>query len=236
VPDSDVPDTTLPDTPLPPGGDGRTPSTGGVTRAGAIAETMVTAAAAANDAVVKSARPEAAGNPPSCTYVAGVLELTPHGPLLVVSWIGDSRAYWVPDSATGHRPERLSTDDSWAAEEIALGVPRETAESGPHAHAITRWLGPDAPDLRPHRVARLLEGPGWVVLCSDGLWNYCSEPTALAETMRSVSAADTGSGEGSEVGDLPSADPLALAQGLVAWANAQGGQDNITVALARVQG
>jgi len=213
----------------PPGDDGRTSTAGGVTRAGVIGETMVHAVAAANDAVVESARPESSGNPPSCTYVAGVLEPTPHGPLLVVSWIGDSRAYWVPDESTGRRPERLSTDDSWAAEEIALGVPRAEAESGPHAHAITRWLGPDAPDLMPHRIARLLDGPGWVVLCSDGLWNYCSEPTALAATMRSVAGSETG-GEG------PATDPLVLAQRLVAWANAEGGQDNITVALARIQG
>lgn len=188
-------------------------------RAGVVTGVLVEATAVANRAVVDSLRPGTVGNPPSCTFVAGVVEPTPAGTLLVVGWIGDSRGYWVPDDGA---PERLTTDDSWAAEEIALGVPVEEAESGPHAHAITRWLGPDAPTDRPRTVVRLLTGPGWVVLCSDGLWNYCSDPAALARTLRSVA-------EGAPA-------PLDLARGLVAWANERGGQDNITVALARVDG
>jgi serine/threonine protein phosphatase PrpC len=69
-----------------------------------------------------------------------------------------------------------------------------------------------------------LTEPGWLMLCSDGLWNYCSAAEELAALVRKTS--DTS----------PTAnDPLLLAGALVDWANAQGGQDNITVALARVQ-
>ncbi len=100
-------------------------------------------------------------------------------------------------------------------------MPRADAESGPQAHAITRWLGSDAPDHTPRTVSLDLDGPGWLLVCSDGLWNYCSE----AQDLAGVVAAQTRSA-GSE--------PLALAGALVDWANAQGGQDNITVALARV--
>jgi serine/threonine protein phosphatase PrpC len=60
-----------------------------------------------------------------------------------------------------------------------------------------------------------------VLVCSDGLWNYCSEATDLAALVATTSRAS-----GTE--------PLALAGALVDWANAQGGQDNITVALARI--
>ncbi len=95
------------------------------------------------------------------------------------------------------------------------------AESGPQAHAITRWLGVDAPDHTPRTVSLDLDGPGWVMACSDGLWNYCSEPHDMAALVSS-----TGRTSGPE--------PLHLAGALVDWANAQGGQDNITVALARV--
>ena len=100
-------------------------------------------------------------------------------------------------------------------------MPRAAAESGPQAHAITRWLGVDAPDHTPRTVSVDLDGPGWVMVCSDGLWNYCSEPEDMAALVSS-----TGRTSGPE--------PLRLAGALVDWANEQGGQDNITVAVARV--
>jgi serine/threonine protein phosphatase PrpC len=183
------------------------------TRVPAIARALVTAADAANQAVIAHTT-HGAGNPASCTFVAAVL----HGPQLVVGWVGDSRTYWLPDAG---RPRLLTTDDSFAAEQIADGVPRADAETGPGAHAITRWLGSDAPDHTPRTVSLRLAGPGWVVVCSDGLWNYCSEPGALAAVVRGAGGAST-------------AEPLRLATSLVDWANAQGGHDNVTVALARV--
>src|SRR5205085_776576 len=105
--------------------------------------------------------------------------------LLVVGWVGDSRAYWLPDTAEARQ---LSTDDSWAAEAIALGVAREEAESGPNAHAITRWLGADAPDPTPHILDATLDSAGWVLVCSDGLWNYCSEAAELAGLVKRTAA------------------------------------------------
>lgn len=150
---------------------------------------------------------------PSCTMVAGVVE---EG-LLVVGSVGDSRAYWCPDAA---EPRLLTTDDSIAQEQVSAGVERAVAEQGPMAHTITRWLGPDSPDHTPVTTAVPLQGSGWVLLCSDGLWNYASEPRELA---RQLAAA---------VEDDP--DPLAVARTLVRWAKEQGGHDNVTVALARV--
>ena len=63
-------------------------------------------------------------------------------------------------------------------------------------------------------------GRGGCWSCSDGLWNYASEPDALAAQIRAVGTTE----------------PAALALALVGFANAQGGQDNITVTLARVEG
>ena len=183
------------------------------TRVAATTKALVAAADAANDAVIAhtSSRP---GNPASCTFVAAVLA----GVELTVGWVGDSRAYWLPDAGT---PRLLTVDDSFAAEQIADGMPRAQAESGPQAHAITRWLGVDAPDHTPRTVSLDLDGPGWLLVCSDGLWNYCSEAQDVAALVVEQARA-----AGSE--------PLALAGALVDWANAQGGADNITVALARV--
>jgi len=157
-------------------------------------------------------------NPASCTFVAALVEQD----LLVVGSVGDSRAYWLPDVGSA---VQLTLDDSFAQEQIASGVPRAEAEAGPHSHAITRWLGVDAPDHKPTTGTMTLHEPGWLLVCSDGLWNYCSAASDMAALVQRTSSA------------LPAAAtaaPLALAGALVDWANAQGGQDNITVALGRV--
>jgi serine/threonine protein phosphatase PrpC len=57
-------------------------------------------------------------------------------------------------------------------------------------------------------------------VCSDGLWNYASEATALQSLVAELST--------------PESDPLALAVALVDWANDRGGKDNISAALARL--
>jgi serine/threonine protein phosphatase PrpC len=185
------------------------------TRVTATGQAIEAAADAANEAVVAhTSSASVTGNPASCTFVAAVLDAS----LLVVGWVGDSRCYWLPDTGEAML---LTVDDSFAAEQIAEGMPRADAESGPQAHAITRWLGVDAPDHTPRTASLDLPGPGWVLVCSDGLWNYCSEPRDVAALVES-----TTSSAGSA--------PLELAGALVDWANAQGGKDNITVALARV--
>jgi len=180
--------------------------------------TLLVDSAAAADAAIRGAVGDRAERtePPSCTFVAAVVD----GPLVVTGWLGDSRTYWLPDGGT---PRQLTADDSGANELIARGIPRAQAESSPTAHAITRWLGPDAPDVVPQTTATRIDGAGWVLVCSDGLWNYCSEAADLDALVRDVETR-TGSA------------PEAVAAELVTWANAQGGHDNITVALARLAG
>jgi serine/threonine protein phosphatase PrpC len=188
---------------------------GVATAQAAVLESRLRAAAdASNRAVLAAVSPENADSPPSCTWVAVVVE---PGRVVAAS-VGDSRAYWVPDAG---ETALLTTDDSWAAELIAAGMPRAQAEAGPHAHAITRWLGSDAPDHTPRTTTLEPAGPGWALACSDGLWNYVSEPVALGALVR-------------ERAGITGGDPLALAADLVEWAIEQGGHDNITVALARV--
>lgn len=182
-----------------------------MSQAGRAAQT----AAAQTPAVGPGPEPGATSQP-SCTFVAAVLD----GDRAVVGWVGDSRAYWLPDGGGG---EQLSEDDSWAAAQIELGVPREQAEAMPHAHAITRWLGVDSPDPEPRIRELALDGPGWLLVCSDGLWNYCSEADGLGDLVaRTAQAAGTA--------------PADLALALVRWANEQGGVDNISVVLARCDG
>ncbi len=184
-------------------------------RAAAVRAAFAHTVEATNAAIVATTDP-ASANPASATFSVAVVE----GGRLSVANIGDSRVYWVPDAGEALQ---VTVDDSAAEHLIAAGMDREAAENGPQGHAITRWLGRDAPDLAP-RVAELdLTGPGWVLNCSDGLWNYVSEPAAIAEQLH---GAVTGGAH----------DPLDLALALTAYATARGGRDNITVTLARVGG
>ncbi|WP_235523057.1 PP2C family serine/threonine-protein phosphatase [Cellulomonas sp. Root485] len=176
---------------------------------------LLTAAAAADQAI-KDAVGDTShrAEPPSCTFVAAVVD----GPTVVAGWLGDSRVYWLPDEGAAHQ---VSVDDSAANEMIARGVPRAKAEASREGHAITRWLGPDAETVVPGTATTRASGPGWVLACSDGLWNYCSEATDVADLLHRTIA---------QVGTAPDV----IAGELVRWANEQGGHDNITAALARV--
>ncbi|MEO7070891.1 MAG: protein phosphatase 2C domain-containing protein [Nostocoides sp.] len=176
----------------------------------AAAKVLTTAADAANTAVIAHADPSSP-RPASCTFAVGLVD----GSTVRSAIIGDSRVYVLPDKGRG---SQLLPDDSMAQALIAAGHPREEAESSPQAHAITKWLGSDSPDIVPRVATVTMDRPGWLLVCSDGLWNYASDPEALRAR---VDAAGT-------------TEPLALASALVAWAIEQGGQDNITVALARL--
>ncbi|HEX3961046.1 MAG TPA: PP2C family serine/threonine-protein phosphatase [Trebonia sp.] len=110
----------------------------------------------------------------------------------------------------------LTRDDSLAAELVASGLlSEEDAMASPQAHVITQWLGADSPDLNPHVALFEPAGPGVLLVCSDGLWNYRSEPPDLAGMA------------------LPKAltSPLDAAAVLVKFANDAGGRDNITAVL-----
>lgn len=183
----------------------------------AVLEVTANARRTSTAAGKADAEPAPATNPASCTFVAAVLEES----LLVVGSVGDSRAYWIPDAGDA---TALTLDDSFAQMQIAAGVPRAQAESGPQSHAITRWLGEDAPDHKPTTATMTLAEPGWLLVCSDGLWNYCSAAQDLGDLVRQTSGTSPAAAE-----------PMALAGALVDWANAQGGQDNITAALARIE-
>ncbi|MEV8068733.1 protein phosphatase 2C domain-containing protein [Streptomyces sp. NPDC085995] len=150
-------------------------------------------------------------NAPACTLVGAVVT----GELLVVGWVGDSRAYWVPVDRAAPAA-RLTEDDSWAAQMVAAGLMSEAeAYADERAHAITGWLGADAYELEPHTASFKPDRPGVVVVCTDGLWNYAES----AEEMAQVLPLDAGTR------------PLHSARVLVGHALDGGGHDNVTVAL-----
>jgi serine/threonine protein phosphatase PrpC len=172
---------------------------------------------AAKSAVAELARngdPRRQASNPACTIVAA----TVRGAEINIGWVGDSRAYWLPDEGPA---EQLTEDDSWATHVIAMGADPEAAMRDPKAHAITAWLGADAAPVLPRTGAFTVVDPGHLILCSDGLWNYLPDPDELGATVRAHLRAG---------GTL-----IAAARGLAEFANAAGGADNITVALVPVR-
>ena len=157
--------------------------------------------------------PDRPKDPPGATLVAALVR----DGSAALGWLGDSRAYWI-----GPAESRLLTHDhSWVNAVVDAGeMPEEEAIRAPEAHAITRCLGPlngDAPE--PTIITVPMSAPGWLLLCSDGLWNYAPGAEQLAELVR-----------------LPPAgsDALSVCRTLVEYALSKGGRDNITVALLSV--
>lgn len=168
----------------------------------------------AHEAVVSGSGPIGA-----CTLAAAVAT---HD-RIVVGNIGDTRTYWFPDDGD---PIRLSIDDSMAQAQMDLGLSREEAERGIGAHAITKWIGASATDVAPRVMAYKPQQSGWLLVCSDGLWNHVPDAGDFARLMADlVSKAHTD--------DHGHASPAGVADGLIAYANNCGGHDNITVALWR---
>ena len=181
-------------------------------------DALAQAFALAQDGIVEAAGTSLPGTW-ACTLVAAVYW---HG-VIAVGSLGDSRSYWVPD---GGEPMALSTDDSMAQAQIDLGVTREIAESSSNAHAITKWLGPGASTVRPSVMSMAVTQTGWLVTCSDGLWNYASHPAAMSRVLHDAMS------RASRTENPPPA--WSICCELVAWANSQGGHDNITVTLMRL--
>ncbi|MFI0451743.1 PP2C family protein-serine/threonine phosphatase [Actinomadura sp. 6N118] len=125
---------------------------------------------------------------PACTYVAGLI-----GPAGIwVGWVGDSRAYWLPDEGPGMA---LTEDDI-----------------GEH-EALAAWLGADAAETSPHGRSYRPQGPGSLLLCTDGLWRYLGDARSLQSELKG--------------------NPLEDAQRLVAYALDAGGHDNVTALVIR---
>ncbi|MCI0383219.1 protein phosphatase 2C domain-containing protein [Streptomyces sp. CNQ085] len=175
----------------------------------AVHDALVAAAEAVNALAPEPRDP--VENAPACTIVGAVVAAG----LLTVGWIGDSRAYWVPDDRSA-TPARLTEDDSWAAQMVAAGLMEEAeAYADARAHAITGWLGADAYEIDPHTASFTPDRPGVVVVCTDGLWNYAESAGEMAAAVPADARTH----------------PMRSARHLVGHALDGGGHDNVTVAV-----
>jgi serine/threonine protein phosphatase PrpC len=144
------------------------------------------------------------------TTVAAVLV---DGDVANLGHVGDSRIYLLRDA----KITQLTTDHSWVNEQIVGGmISPDQARSHPLRNVVTRALG-GKNDLQVDMKVHKIEPGDMLLLCSDGLTTMMADD----EIARVV---------GEAKGDVEKA-----ARGLVAAANARGGEDNITVVMLRFE-
>jgi protein phosphatase len=131
---------------------------------------------------------------------------------IAMGHVGDSRAYRVREGEL----EQLTQDHSLVADLIRSGrLTPEEAEDHPQRSVITRALGTD-PDVDVDTFLVEARPGDLFLICSDGLTSMVPEEEIL-ETLRTSPTLDQ------------------AAKALVKAANKQGGEDNITVILFRVE-
>lgn len=131
------------------------------------------------------------------------------GDTLVIAHIGDSRAYAIHSEGV---IQALTRDYSLVKRLVELGqITQAEAINHPQRNVLYRALGQVEP-LESEILTMPVPRPGFLLLCSDGLWGLISD-----EDIRTfVTAAAT---------------PTLACQALVDAANAAGGPDNITAVL-----
>lgn len=167
----------------------------------------------AHDAVCAlPCQPGSVKDPPSTTVVAAVVQDNN----ATIAWVGDSRAYWIDEEEAGV----LTRDDSWINAMLDAGyMTEEQAKTSPNQSALYRCLGgepsDDGPDAEPKFATYFMRAGTRLILCSDGFWNYASDPAEVARLVRQT----------------PHDDAFKTAKHLVNFAIVGGGHDNITVAV-----
>ncbi|MBV9851148.1 MAG: Stp1/IreP family PP2C-type Ser/Thr phosphatase [Armatimonadetes bacterium] len=171
-------------------------------------EALASALRKANARVYELGRGGDDGQGMGTTCVAAVIQ----GEALSVAHAGDSRAYLLRDG----KLKRLTDDHSYVAEQVRAGaISEESARRSRFRNVITRAVG-IGPTITPD-VARYPVQPGdHLLLCTDGLTNMVPEDE-IAQTLQYA----------------PS--PQAAAERLIHLANRNGGKDNITAVVARLE-
>lgn len=156
---------------------------------------------------------DTAANTPACSGMgATIVGASMHGDLLTIAHVGDSRAYLLRDGVL----QQITEDHSFVAEQVRRGIlTEEEASRSELQNVITRALGPDEtvdPDINEIRAK-----PGDLFLiATDGLTKPVGDGQIheILKRERSLSAA---------------------CDALIAAAAANGGDDNVTCMLLRIE-
>jgi serine/threonine protein phosphatase PrpC len=136
------------------------------------------------------------------------------GQQITVAHVGDSRAYFIyPDG----RIEPITRDHSLVKRLEDLGhITPDEAANYPHRNVLYRALG-QGEILDPDIFTIGFPQPGYLMICSDGLWGVVAEQDLIKAVI-----------------DAPNLQRAC--QNLVSAANTAGGPDNISVVLAQLIG
>ncbi len=136
------------------------------------------------------------------------------GEQVTIAHVGDSRAYFIyPDG----RMQIMTLDHSLVRRLVDLGqLTEEQARSYPQKNVLYRALGQAEP-FRPDIHTHLMPHPGFILICSDGLWGSVQD----TEMFNIITSAPN---------------PSIACSRLVDAANAAGGPDNISAVIVQYFG
>jgi len=172
-----------------------------------VAASLLQAIRRANAAIHQRASENMLRSGMGTTCVTAVLR----GNMAYIANVGDSRAYLVRRSTL----RQVSQDHSWVAEQVRAGLlTEEQARTHTQRNVITRSLGTQ-PEVEIDLFREVLEEGDTLLLCSDGLSGMVSDEELEQTAERFV--------------------PQESVYHLIERANENGGADNITAVIARVQ-
>jgi protein phosphatase len=169
---------------------------------------MVESIELANSAVIEAARAEPQYQGMGTTLVAAIF----HNDKVTVAHVGDSRAYRLRQGEL----KQITRDHSLLQEQIDAGlISPEWARFSQNKNLVTRAVGVD-PDMKVEIHDHPIEPGEIYLLCSDGLSDMLTDEE-MCEILTGVGSLQRACDE------------------LVHQANQNGGHDNISVILVRVQ-
>jgi protein phosphatase len=130
---------------------------------------------------------------------------------VVVGHVGDSRTYHLHEGTL----VQLTRDQTLVNRLVELGTlsPQE-AETHPRRNELQQAVG-GQPDVEPGLYVGTLKAGDWVVICSDGLSNHCTNDELTHMLRQEATSAEM------------------AARRLVNWVNINGATDNATVVVIR---
>lgn len=169
---------------------------------------LITAVCAANSIVYETARREYINSVMGTTCVAAIV----FGECAYIVNVGDSRAYHLFVQGEDECIRQITRDHSHVMELVERGkITEEEAKTHPKRNKITRAIGAES-SVTPDYFELDMSDGDMLLLCSDGLSAYGDDMDILDICF-----------------DVPHEE---CSDALVRYANGNGGNDNVSVALA----
>ena len=129
-----------------------------------------------------------------------------------IASVGDSRVYWIENGSI----TQITEDHSLVAKLVAAGkLTKEDARTHPKSNLLYRTIGTDE-TVKADTFHVTLNKGGTLLLCTDGLWGELTDAN-----IHQICAGEK--------------NPRTIGDRLVQAANENGGKDNITVVVVKIE-